>query len=144
MARTILRAGAAAWLLAGAAGLGLATFGAQWLLGVLPPLAIGADALARAVGAFSIGLLVVGLVHVAVLMGLRAGARWSYSGAVLLAAVLAAGLLSLGATAVTAAVAQPDTAALLIACGCLAAGGTAAYALAAARLVGEMRTLARP
>jgi hypothetical protein len=111
---------------------------------VLPPLAIGADALARAVGAFATGLLVIGLVHVAVLVGLRAGARWSYSGAVLLGAVLAAGLLSLGATAVTTAVTQPDAAAALIASACLAAGGGAAYALAAARLVGEMRTLARP
>jgi hypothetical protein len=144
MARTILGAGAAAWLLAGAAGLGLAALGAQWLLAVLPPLAIGADALARAVGAFSFGLLVVGVAHVAVLTGLRARAGWSYSGAVLLAAVLAAGLVSLAAAAVTAAVAQPDAAAPLIACGCAAVGGAGAYGLAGARLVGEMRTLAGP
>ena len=144
MARTILGAAAVAWLLAAVTGLGLATLGAQWLLGVLPPLAIGADALGRAVGAFSIGLLVVGLAHVAVLAGLRAGARWSYSGAVLLSAVLAAGLLSLAATAITAAVTQPGAAAPLIAGGCAAVAWAGAYGLAGARLVAEMRTLARP
>lgn len=144
MARTILRAGAAAWLLAGSAGLGLATLGVQWLLAVLPPLAIDADALARAVGAFSFGLLVVGLAHVAVLTGLRARARWSYSGAVLLAAVLAAGLISVAAAAVTAAVTQPEAAAALIACGCASVAWAGAYGLAGARLVAEMRNLARP
>lgn len=142
MARTILLAGAAIWLIAGAVGLGLATLGTQWLLGVLPPLAIEADALARAVGAFSVGLLAVGVAHVAVLSGLRAAARWSYSGAILLAAVLAAGLLSLAVAALTAAVTQPEAAAALIGSGCAAGGGAVAYGLAGARLVGEMRSSA--
>lgn len=142
MARTILLAGAVAWLIAAAAGLGLAAFGAGWLLGLLPPLAIEADALARAIGAFSVGLLVVGGAHLAVLAGLRSEARWSYSGAILLAAVLAAGLLSLAAAGLTSAVSQPATAAALIGSGLGAAVGAGAYGLAAARLVGEMR--ARP
>lgn len=140
MARTVLRAGAALWLIAGAAGLGLAALAAGWLLGVLPPLAIGADALARAVGAFSFGLLVVGLAHVAVLGGLRAHAGWSYSAGILLAAVLAAALLSLAAAGVTSAVARPEAAAALIGSGAAAVAGAAAYAVAGARLVTELRS----
>lgn len=139
MARTILVMGAALWLIAGAAGLGLAVFGAHWLLGVLPPLAIGADALARAVGAFSFALLVVGVAHVAVLSGLQAQARWGYSAAILLAAVLAAGLLSLAAASLTSAVTRPEAAAALIGSAIAAAVGAAAYGLAGSRLVGEMR-----
>ena len=140
MARTILRAGAAVWLLAGVAGLALAILGTDWLLGVLPPLAIGADALSRAVGAFSFGLLVIGAAHVAVLSGLRARARWGHSAGVLLAAVLAAALLSLGAAGVTSAVSRPQAAAALIGSGMAALGCAALYALTAARLVGELRT----
>lgn len=144
MARTILLAGAVAWLIAAAAGLVLAAFGAGWLLGLLPPLAIEAEALARAIGAFAFGLLVVAGAHVTVLAGLRARARWSYSGAILLAAVLAAGLLSLAAASLTSAVSQPAAAAALIGSGFVAAMGAGAYGLAAARLVGEMRVRTGP
>ena len=142
MARTILRAGAAMWLLAGAAGFALAALGVDWLLGVLPPLAIGADALARAVGAFSFALLVVGAGHVAVLTGLRAAPPWGYSAAILLAAVLAAALLSLAAASLTSAVTEPAAAAPLLGAGAAAVVGAAAYGLAGARLVGELK--ARP
>lgn len=141
MARTILRLGAAAWLLAGVAGLGLASVGTQWLLGVLPPLAIGADALARAVGAISAAALIVGLVHVAVLAALRA-ARWGPSAGILLAAFLAATLLTLAAAAVTSAATQPEAAPALIGSGVVALVVAACYGLAGARLVGELR--ARP
>jgi len=144
MARTILLVGAVAWLVAAAAGLGVAAFGTQWLLGILPPLAIEADALARAVGAFSFGLLVVGGAHVAVLAGLRVEARWGYSGAVLLATALAAGLFSLAAASLTSAVSQPAAAAALIGSGSVAVLGAGAYGLAAARLVGEMRVRPGP
>lgn len=144
MARTILLCGAAAWLIAAAAGLGVAAFGTGWLLGILPPLAIGADALARAVGAFSFGLLVVGGAHVAVLAGLRAEARWSYSAAILLAAVMAAGLLSLGAAALTSALTQPAAAAALMGSGAGAVVAAGAYGLAGARLVREMRSSPGP
>ncbi|MGZ8474743.1 MAG: hypothetical protein ACXWWQ_00765 [Candidatus Limnocylindria bacterium] len=140
MARTILRAGATVWLLAGAAGLGVGSLGAEWLLGILPPLAIGADALARAVGAFSFGLLVVGAAHVVVLRGLRAGARWGHSAGILLAAVLAAALLSVAAAGVTSAVSRPEAAGALIGSGVAALVCAALYTLAAARLVGELRS----
>ena len=140
MARTILRAGAAVWLLSGAAGLALAILGADWLLSVLPPLAIGADALARAVGAFSFGLLVVGAAHVAVLSGLRGGSRWAPSAGILLAAVIAAALISLAAAGLTSAVSLPEAAAVLIGSGIAALLGAALYALAGARLVRELRS----
>lgn len=140
MARTILRAGAAAWLLAGAAGLAVAILGAEWLLTVLPPLAIGADALARAVGAFSFGLVVVGAAHVAVLSGLRGGSRWARSAGILLAAVLAAALISLAAAGLTSAVSLPEAAALLIGSGIAALVGAALYTLAGGHLVGELRS----
>lgn len=144
MARTILRAGAAAWLLAGAAGLGLAMLGAEWLLGVLPPLAIDADALARAVGAFSAALLTIGAAHVAVLSALRRAAYWAYSAGILLAAFLATALLTLAAAALTSAVTQPEAAPGLVASGVAAGVAAAAYGLAGARLVGEMRSRVAP
>lgn len=142
MARTILRVGSAVWLLAGAAGLGLATFGTEWLLGVLPPLAIGVDALARAVGAFSAGLLVVGVAHLVVLTGLQAAARWGHSGAILLAGALAAALLTLALASLTSAVTEPGAAPTLVASALAAVVGAAAYALAATRLVAELRSRA--
>jgi hypothetical protein len=140
VARTILRAGATVWLLAGATGLALAALGAEWLLGVLPPLAIGADALARAVGAFAFALIVVGAAHLAVLSGLRTQAPWGYSAAILLAAVIAVALLSLAAASVTSAVARPEAALVLSGSGLAALAVSASYALAAARLVGELRS----
>jgi hypothetical protein len=144
MARTILRAGAVAWLLAGGAGLGLAVVGAEWLLGILPPLAIGAEALARAVGAFSFALLVIGGAYLAVLSALRAGTRWGHSAGILLAAVLAAGLLSLAAASLTSAVARPEAAAALVGSGAAALVVSGAYAIAAARLVGDLRSRRAP
>ena len=140
MARTILRAGAAVWLLAGGAGLALATLGTEWLLDVLPPLAIGADALGRAVAAVSFGLLIVGAAHVVVLRGLRAGARWGHSAGILLAAVLAAALLSLAAAGVTSAVSRPEAAGALIGSGLAALACAALYTVCGARLVGELRS----
>lgn len=141
MARTILRLGAAAWLLAGAAGLALAAVGTQWLLGVLPPLAIGADALARAVAAISAAALMVGLLHVAVLAALRT-ARWAPSAGILLTGFLAATLLTLAAAAITSAVTRPEAAPALIGSGVAALVVAACYGLAGARLVGELK--ARP
>ena len=141
MARSILRLGTAAWLLAGAAGLGIAAIGPGWLIGVLPPLAIGADALARAVGAISTAVLMVGVVHVAVLAGLRT-ASWGHSAAILLAAFLATALLTLAAAAIVSAVTQPEAAPALIGSGVAALLVAACYGIAGARLVGEVR--ARP
>jgi hypothetical protein len=142
MARTILRIGAALWLVAGLAGIGVAAVGTDWLLGLLPPLAIGGEALARAVATLSVALAAVGLAHLGVLRGLSRG-PWGRSAAILLAAFLAAALLSLSAAAITSAVAQPEAAPALVA-GCIAAVAAAAgYSLAVVDVVREMRDQAR-
>lgn len=143
MARTVLRLGAATWLLAGALGVAVATLGTQWLLRILPPLAVGAEALARAVSAISVAAALLGLTHVLVLAGLGARAAWGYAAGILLAAVLAAALVSLAAAALTSAVTQPTAAAALVAGGLAAGAWACAYALCAARLVVEMRARER-
>lgn len=139
MARTILWCGAALWLLAGIAGIGLAVAGRDWLLHALPPLAIGAEALGGAVSAFSVGLLLVAVAHVATLIGLQRAAAWSYSAAILLAGVLAAALLTLAVAALTSAAAEPAGAPALIGSALGVTVIAAGYALAAGRLVAEMR-----
>jgi hypothetical protein len=138
MARTILRIGAAVWLVAGVAGLGLAVVGAEWLLGLLPPLTIDAAALARAVATLSAGLGAVGLAHLGALRALRGGGSGP-TAAILLSSFLGVAFLTLSAAAITSAVAQPRAAAALLAgsVGALMAAG--GYGVAVARLVREMR-----
>lgn len=143
MARTILRIGAAVWLLAGVTGIGLAALGADWLLGLLPPLAIDAGALARAVATLSAALAVVGLAHLGALRGLRTG-RSGPSAAILLAAFLGVALLSLSAAAITSAVAQPEAGPALLAGSVAALVGAAGYGLAVADLVRLTRLRPRP
>jgi hypothetical protein len=138
MATTILRLGAAAWILAGGAGVALSTIGTDWLLGVLPPLAIGADALARAVGTFALALVILGLLHLLVLASLRSTA-WGASAGILLAGFVGAALLTLFAAAATSAVAQPEAAPGLLGGGLAALFAAAGYALAAADLVRAVR-----
>jgi hypothetical protein len=138
MARTILRVGAAAWVLAGAAGLALSVFGTEWLLALLPPLAIGADALARAVGTFALALVILGLLHLLALAGLRSTA-WGASAGILLASFVGAALLTLFAAGVTSAVAQPESAPGLLGGALAALTAAAGYALAAADLVRAVR-----
>lgn len=143
MARTVLRVGSVVWLAAALVGFGAATVGAGWLPEVLPPLAIGADALARAAGTFSTGLLAVGIAHVASLAWLRGRQRAAYSAAILLAGVLSAAFVALAAAAVTAATTQPATAAALLAAALAAVLGAAGYGVAAAGLVVELRAEGR-
>lgn len=139
MARVILRVGALSWLLAGVAGLALAVLGTDWLLSLLPPLAIGADALARAVGALSAAVLIVGLAHLAVLMALRREGGWGYSAGILLAAFLATGLLTVATAALTSAVTRPEAALGLIGSAAAALLAAAAYGVAGAGILGELR-----
>lgn len=144
MARTVLGLGAAAWVLAGGAGVALSTIGTDWLLGVLPPLAIGADALARAAGTFALALVILGLVHLLVLASLRSTA-WGASAGILLAGFVGAALVTLFAAAVTSAVAQPASALGLLGGGLAAFVAAVGYALAAADLVRAIRARrARP
>jgi len=139
-ARTILLCGAVLWLLAGIVGIGVASLGREWLLQILPPLAIGADALGGAVSAFSMALVFVGAAHVAALIGLRRNTGWGRSAAILLAGILAAGLLTLAVSALTGAADQPASAPGLIAAALATGALAAAYGFAAARLAAEVRT----
>ncbi len=140
MARAILGIGAVLWLISGAAGLLLAALGVDGLERALPPLAIDTEALRGAVTAVSAGLLALGAVHLAILLGLRRRRRWSQTAGILLAGLLAALCLALGAAAVTSAAVNPTLAPILL----LAAGGAAvgalSYGLVATRLVMARRT----
>jgi hypothetical protein len=139
VARSILVGTASAWLLAGVAGLGLAAFGVEALERILPPLAIDTDALRAAIVSFAIGLVLVGAVHVAILLGLRARRRLAWTAGILMSGVLAATCVALAAAAATSAVADPSRMAQYLA-GALGAGvGGLAYGVVAAHLVGELR-----
>jgi hypothetical protein len=139
VARSILVGTASAWLLAGVAGFGLAAFGVEALERILPPLAIDTDALRAAIVSFAIGLALVGVVHVAILLGLRARRRLAWTAGILMAGVLAATCVALAAAAATSAVADPSRAAQYVA-GALGAGvGGLAYGVVAALLVAELK-----
>jgi hypothetical protein len=139
MARTILAGSAAAWLLAGAAGMALAAFGTEGLERALPPLAIDTEALRGAITAVAAGLIAVGIAHLIVLAGLRSGSRGALSAAILLAGVLAVALVALGVAAVTSAVTTPQNAVALAVAAAATALAAAAYGLVAWLLVSELR-----
>lgn len=136
-------AGAVVWLLGATLGVALAAFGTDWLITLLPPLAIGADALARAVGALALGLLLVALAHAGALVGLRRGGAWGYGWAILLAGSLGFALVTLAIAGLTSAATQPASAAAFIGSAIAALGAGAAYGVAAARLVIELRSMGR-
>ena len=110
MARSLLLAAAAAWIAAGAAGIGVGLVGAPTLQRILPPLAIDLDALRGAVTAVSIGVIAIGAAHACVVAGLRRGGRRVLSAALLLSGFLSALLLALAAASATTAVATPASA----------------------------------
>ncbi len=138
MARTILIAGAVAWLLAGIVGLGLAVMGTDWLRSRLPPLAIDVEALGGALTAMAIGLIVLSAAHIAVVVGLRRERHWACSAGVLLASVLAAASLGLAAAAISSAAREAGYALPLIGAALVATLGTAGYALVAVTLAREL------
>jgi len=138
VARTVLLVGAAACLLSGVAGIGLAIAGSESLLSLLPPLAIDADALGGAVTAVALALVAVGVVHLGVLVGLGQGQRWAMSAGALLSSVLAVVSLALAAAAVSSALRAADYALPLIGAASLAFVATAAYAFVAVRLAREL------
>ena len=138
MARTILIAGAVAWLLAGIVGLGLAVIGTEWLRSRLPPLAIDVEALGGALTAMALGLIVLSGAHIAVVVGLRRERHWACSAGVLLASVLAAASFGLAAAAISSAAREAGYALPLIGSAMVATLGTAAYALVAAKLARQL------
>ncbi len=138
MARTILIAGAVAWLLAGIVGLGLAVMGTDWLRSRLPPLAIDVEALGGALTAMALGLIVLSGAHIAVVVGLRRERHWAASAGVLLASVLAAASFGLAVAAISSAAREAGYALPLIGAALVATLGTAGYALVAAQLAREL------
>ncbi len=140
MARSILLAAAVAWLIAGAAAVAIAAFGTGWLQRILPPLAIDADAIRGAAITIAVGVIGVGLSHLAVLAGMRGGHRLAWSGGILLAGFLAAALFALAAAAATSAVAVPASAAAFVAVAIGTAVASAGYGLVAVLLIGERRS----
>ena len=102
MARGFLLAAGALWLVLGLAGVAVSLGGIAAIEAVLPPLAIGRDALARTVAALGIGALLVGMAHVVIVRGLARGRSWGPSAGILLAGVSVAGFVALAAAAATA------------------------------------------
>lgn len=139
MVRALLLALGIAWLVAGVGGLALAVAGTERLEATLPPLAIDTDALRGTIVAFSMGVLLVGAWHLAVLAGLRSHRPLAWTVGILGCALLAATMLALAATAATSAAAEPDRAPAFLAGGLGAVVGATAYALMAARLISERR-----
>jgi hypothetical protein len=143
MARSLLLAAAAAWIAAGAIGVGVGTVGAITLQRMLPPLAIDLDALRGAVTAVAAGVLAMGGIHAAVVVGLHRGGRRAVSAALLLSGFLSALLLALAAAAATSVVTTPASAPAFLAAGIAALGGAVGYALVGALLVHELRSNSR-
>jgi hypothetical protein len=140
MVRSILIAGAVTSFVAGTSGLLLAALGTVALERLLPPLAIDTDALRGAIVALAAGVLLVGLLHLGILAGLRAGRRVAWTAGVLLAAVVATTFVALAAASGTSAIADPDRAGAYLAGLAGASIGAAAYGLVAAGLLRELRS----
>lgn len=139
MARAILLVGAVAWLLAGLASGAVAVVGADTLESLLPPLAIDTDALRGAITAVASALLLGGFLHVGVLLGMRAFRPRAWTIGILLVTVLAALFVALAAASFTSAAAEPMHWLPWLALGVGAAVVAGVYALAAARLVADLR-----
>lgn len=139
MARTLLLATGVAWLVAGVGGLVLAIVGTEALERTLPPLVIDTDALRAAIVSVAVALLVVGAVHLAILVGLRARRRLAWTAGILMAAFLCTTLVALAAASATSAAADPGRVAAYLAAAAGAAVGAAAYGFVTARLVAERR-----
>jgi hypothetical protein len=139
VARSLLLATGAAWLVAGLAGLALAAVGTEALQRTLPPLVIDTDALRAAIVAVAVGLVIVGAAHLTVLAGLRARRRLAWTAGILMGALLCATLVALAVASATSAAVDPARAPgyLIGAVGAL--GGAVAYGVVTVRLVAERR-----
>ena len=139
MARAPFLVGTAAWLLLGVAGIVVAMVGRDALTRVLPDLAIDADALGGAIAGIAAGAVAIGLAHLAVAVGFRAGRRFAVGVGILLASLLAAGFAALAAAALASAQREAALAPALIAGALAAAVIGLAYGWVAWQLVGERR-----
>lgn len=139
MARAVIGIGAAAWSVGSLAAAAVALMGVAPLMDLLPPLQVDADAVRGAVIAVAIGLALGAAAHIAVLAGLRAHRARAWSAGILLGALLTATCFALAAAAFTSAADGSAPVALLLIAGIAAATVALAYALAAVRLVDELR-----
>ena len=140
MARAILLVAGTLWLLAGSFGIGVAVFGVEGLLGILPPLAIEADAVSRSVTALAIGSALVGSAHLAVVAGVRRDRDWALSGGLLRAAGSAVAFVALAAAALTSAAAGTMSGVAAVGGAIGAALAAGCYGVAGASLVHRLRS----
>lgn len=143
MARAILLAGAVIWSFGSLAATGVALIGVETLLGLLPPLAIDADAVGGAITVVAVGLGATAILHAGVVAGLRRGGHRIMSLAILLSGLFVALCVALAAAAFASAAAQPASAMALVLAGGLASLTAAAYAVAGWSLVDELRSQSR-
>ena len=143
MARTLLLAATFVWLVAGAAGIVIGLVGATGIQRLIPDVTIDPAAIGGAAVAVAIGVLAVGLVHGVVVVALRSGQPIAPSAALLLSATMAAVMLGLAVAAATTAVTAPERGPSFLLAAVAALAGAAAYGLAAAQLVGEVRASRR-
>ena len=140
MARAILFAAGALWLLTAAAGVGLALVGVDRLLSLLPPLAIDAGAVARTLAALAMASALVGVAHLVIAGGMRRGRSWAFSAGILLAAGAAVAFLALAAAALTSGVAGTMSGISAVGAAIGAALAAGAYAVAGAAMVHRLRS----
>jgi hypothetical protein len=139
VARVVLFAGAALWMLAGGAGVSLAIVGAEAVHSALPPLAISVDALSGTLVALGVAGLAVGLAHAVIGAGLGRGRPWAASAGLLLSAVSLAGFAAMATAALTAGAAGSMAGAVALA-GALGSLVLAVlYGLTAAALTRHLR-----
>ena len=138
MARSVLLAGAVTFAVAGVIAIVMSAAAVAQLKSWLPPLSIDDAALGGAILALGIGFLAVAAVHVAVILGLRAGRHVAWVGGVLLTIGMGATLVALAAASATSAAATPDRALAFLGATIGAALAAAAYAVAAIELVGDL------
>ena len=140
MARAILTVGAIGWSIGCLAAIGVAIVGVERLVALLPPLQVDTEAVRGAVTAVAGGFALAVVAHLVVLTGLRRRQRRAWSAGILLSALLAATFVALAAAAFTSAVVEPAAALPLVMAGLAAAIAGLGYSVAAARLVGDLRS----
>lgn len=140
MTRAVLLAGAMVWGIGSLVAAAVAAIGVETLERLLPSLAIDTEALRGAIVALALGLGLGSAAHAAVLLGLRRGRRRAWTAGILLAGMLAATFVALGASAFTSAIAAPASAVVLTAAGVAASLAALGYGVVAAGLVGEKRS----
>jgi hypothetical protein len=140
VARAILLVAGILWLIAGAAGIGVAIAGIDGLLALLPPLAIGADAVSRSVAALAIGSALVGFVHLVVAAGVRRDRDWAVSAGILLAAGASVAFAALAAAALTSGAAGTMSGGAAIGGAIGAAMAAGVYGAAGASMVHRLRS----